>query len=85
VIGCVALLVAAARSVRRRLRREAEARDLVILVVAWTVVCTSAISVVADAFENGRFRSPLDPLVLGIVVAGLCELAARALSASRPR
>ena len=85
VIGGAALLVAAARSVRRRLRREAGARDLVVLVVAWTVVCTTVISVVADAFENGRFRSPLDPLVMGIVVAGLCELAARAVRASRPR
>jgi hypothetical protein len=85
VVGLVALLVAAARSVRRRLRSEAGARDLIVLVVAWTVVCTTVISVVADAFENGRFRSPLDPLVMGIVIAGLCELAARAVRASRPR
>jgi hypothetical protein len=88
VIGVVALLVAAGRSVRRRLRSEAGPRDLVVLVVAWTVVCTSVISILADAFENGRFRSPFDPLVTGIVVAGLCELAARAVlevRASRPR
>jgi hypothetical protein len=89
VVGCAAVLVAAGRSVRRRLRREAGARDLVVLVVAWTVVFTTLISVVADAFENGRFRSPLDPLVMGLVIAGLCELAARAVRArgvaSRPR
>lgn len=78
VVGLAVAVAAGARSLRRRWRGTATARDLVAVVVALTVVNVTAVGVTFDAFENARFREPLDPLVFGALLAGGLELAARA-------
>jgi hypothetical protein len=83
VLGLAVVTVAAVRAVRRRIRGTATGRDALVLAVAWTALSVSAVSVLADAFENARFRAPLDPLVIGIVVAGAAEALARAVAARR--
>jgi hypothetical protein len=78
VAGLVLVVGAGARSLRRRLRGTATARDLVAVVVAVTVLNVTAVGITFDAFENGRFREPLDPLVFGALLAGGLESAVRA-------
>jgi len=78
VVGLAVAVAAGARSLHRRWRGTATARDLVAVVVALTVVNVTAVGVTFDAFENARFREPLDPLVFGALLAGGLELAARA-------
>jgi hypothetical protein len=88
VLGFTVVLVAGARAVRARVRGAKGPRELVVLAVVWTVVYVTVISVVFDAFENGRFRAPLDPLVMGVLLGLVGELAARAAPVgrlSRPR
>jgi hypothetical protein len=50
----------------------------VAVVVAVTVLNVTAVGITFDAFENGRFREPLDPLVFGALLAGGLESAVRA-------
>lgn len=45
--------------------------------VGLTVLYVTAVSVLFDAFENARFRAPLDPLLFGAVVGGCLEGAMR--------
>lgn len=58
---------------------------MVVVVVALTVAYVTTTSLLMDAFENGRFRAPLDPLVYGAVFAGALELLMRGLSALSAR
>jgi hypothetical protein len=77
VAGAIVVVGLGARAARRARRRTADASDLVALVVGETVVVVSLICVLADAFENGRFRAPLNPLVYGTLFAFGLELVAR--------
>jgi len=79
VIGILLVLALAGRAARRALRRQATANDVVALVVGETVVVISLICLLADAFENGRFRAPLNPLVYGTFFACVLEAIARAV------
>ncbi|HET6949820.1 MAG TPA: hypothetical protein VFI47_05580 [Acidimicrobiales bacterium] len=77
VLGMAVVVAAGVRAAVRALRRRAGPGDVVVLAVALTVPYVSAAGVLLDSFENGRFRAPLDPLVLGILFGGGLELAAR--------
>jgi hypothetical protein len=83
VLGLVVATGAGVRSARRRIRGAAAGRDVLVLAVAWTVLSISAVGVLADVAENARFRAPLDPLVIGILVAGVAETVARTVAARR--
>jgi hypothetical protein len=85
ILGIVVVLVAGARAVRRRRRGTATDGDVVVVVAALTVAFVTVVGVGFDAFENGRFREPLDPLLLGAVLGGGIEAAARALDRRRAR
>jgi hypothetical protein len=83
VPGLVVVVGFGLRAARRAWRRTAGATDLVALVVAETVVIISLICVLADAFENGRFRGPLNPLVYGTLYACGLEFLARLVDRRR--
>lgn len=62
------------RGALRWIRRRATTVDLIRCLLAGTVVAVMIPSVLFDAFENARYRQPLDPILLGpflvIVLAG---------------
>jgi hypothetical protein len=74
LLGLIALglwaLVAAARG--RRTPNVAVATF-----VGVTILYVTGVSVLFDAFENARFRAPLDPVLFGAVVGGTAEIALR--------
>jgi hypothetical protein len=53
--------------------------------VGLTVLYVTAVSVLFDAFENARFRAPLDPLLFGAMVGGCLEGAMRWRARRRSR
>jgi len=83
VVGVLLVLALAGRAARRAVRRQATATDLVALVVGETVVVISLICLLADAFESGRFRAPLNPLVYGTLFACVLEGIARVVDARK--
>lgn len=85
VLGLAVVAVAAVRASARARRGPSTAPDVVVVVVALTVAYVTTTSLLMDAFENGRFRAPLDPLVYGAVFAGALELLMRGLSALSAR
>ncbi len=82
-LALVVVGVAGLRAVRRRAHGTSTDGDLVVVVVAVTVVMVTLLGVTFDAFENGRFREPLDPLLLGAVFGGGLEWLARAVDRRR--
>lgn len=75
VAGLLVAVGLGLRGVLRWRRGRADPADVTRIYIGFTVVVVSAVSILADTFENARFRIPLDPLVLGplyaLVIAGV--------------
>ncbi|MBS1847494.1 MAG: glycosyltransferase family 39 protein [Actinobacteria bacterium] len=73
------------RSLWSIIRRRGVDADWARVFIAYTVVSVAAVSILAEFFENGRYREPLDPIVLGPLYAWLLAGGSHMVAALRMR
>lgn len=72
VVALILVLVQGVRGAWRLVRGRGNDTARTAVFLGYTVVAVTAVSVTVDTFENARFREPLDPLLLGLLV--MCVL-----------
>ncbi len=85
VLALILVVVQGVLAAADLLRGRGDATTWTRVFIGFMVVAITAASVSVDTFENARFREPLDPLLLGITAAVLCEAAARFVARVRGR